>query len=347
MTVLTEVNSITYTGNASATNFTAPFQFFSSDQIRVTRILISTLAATELPSFDYTVNLPTTDTQDDGSIDYLMSGLPLSALYRLQIERVVATTQDTAIQNESGFDAEAIERQLDLMVMQIQQLKQAVADLVDGGTAVSLTGTVSGPASSVDDNFATFNGTGGNIIQDAGYGASRFALTAHTHSFASITSKPTTLAGYGITDAETLVWTEIVKAADSTIATNTVLASDVDLTFHLNASTNYVVEGVIYCDVSDVSGQKTAIAGPSATAIRAFESEQSSAGTYALSANNAYGALRTNTPGAAVRVAKVVNISVENGVGAGTFAYQFAQNVSDAAVLRIRKGSWLRWRVVA
>src|SRR5882724_6236312 len=158
MTVLTEINSITYTGNASATNFAAPFQFFSSDQIRVTRILISTLAATILPSSAYTVNLPTNDTGDNGSIDYLMSGLPLTTLYRLQIERSVDYTQDTSIQNESGFDAEVIERQLDLMTMQIQQLKQAVVDLVGGGTAVSLTGTVSGPASSVSNDFVLFNG---------------------------------------------------------------------------------------------------------------------------------------------------------------------------------------------
>jgi hypothetical protein len=41
----------------------------------------------------------------------------------------------------------------------------------------------------------------------AGYGITDASLATHTHTFASLTAKPTTLAGYGITDASPLVHT--------------------------------------------------------------------------------------------------------------------------------------------
>lgn len=42
-------------------------------------------------------------------------------------------------------------------------------------------GAVMGPASSVADRFAAFNGTTGKLIKDSSYGPSSFALAVHTH----------------------------------------------------------------------------------------------------------------------------------------------------------------------
>ena len=44
----------------------------------------------------------------------------------------------------------------------------------------------------------------------AGYGITDAASSSHTHTFASITSKPTTLSGYGITDAVTINTTQTI-----------------------------------------------------------------------------------------------------------------------------------------
>jgi hypothetical protein len=62
----------------------------------------------------------------------------------------------------------------------------------------------------------------------------RYAATAHTHTFASLTTKPTTLAGYGITDAATAAHTHTFASLTSiptTLAgygiTDAVFASDV------------------------------------------------------------------------------------------------------------------------
>ena len=47
--------------------------------------------------------------------------------------------------------------------------------------------------------YSTYNGN--NTWRPLGTGAEQAAAGNHTHTFASLTSKPTTLAGYGITDA--------------------------------------------------------------------------------------------------------------------------------------------------
>ncbi len=51
----------------------------------------------------------------------------------------------------------------------------------------------------------TVDGTGSGLDADLldGQSAAAFATASHTHTFASLTSKPTTLSGYGITDAAT------------------------------------------------------------------------------------------------------------------------------------------------
>lgn len=55
--------------------------------------------------------------------------------------------------------------------------------LVDGssGSCGVSTGDVSGPASAVDSNFASFDGVGGKTIKDSGSKAADFATSAHNH----------------------------------------------------------------------------------------------------------------------------------------------------------------------
>lgn len=59
------------------------------------------------------------------------------------------------------------------------------------------------------------DGSGSGLDADLldGYHANSFSLTNHTHTFASLTSKPTTLSGYGITDG--LYSTQVSAAQDN------------------------------------------------------------------------------------------------------------------------------------
>lgn len=54
-------------------------------------------------------------------------------------------------------------------------------------------GDVSGPSSSVDDNFASFNGETGKLVQDSGKKSSDFASASHSHPQSDITSLTTDL----------------------------------------------------------------------------------------------------------------------------------------------------------
>lgn len=61
---------------------------------------------------------------------------------------------------------------------------------------------------SVTAGVSSYNGRTGAVSPDVSDYSSYYAALTHTHSFASLTSKPTTVSGYGITDAATLTGTE-------------------------------------------------------------------------------------------------------------------------------------------
>jgi len=80
-----------------------------------------------------------------GSVEYPFDpeGVPVAidTDTRIVIQRLVPFTQLLDIQNQGGFNAEAIENQLDREVMQIQQLAEQVARaalLADGSDTVGL-----------------------------------------------------------------------------------------------------------------------------------------------------------------------------------------------------------------
>lgn len=70
----------------------------------------------------------------------------------------------------------------------------AIDDVINNATVVSITisggggGDVSGPASSVADNFASFSNITGKLLKDSGKKASDFANTSHVHIGTDITS---------------------------------------------------------------------------------------------------------------------------------------------------------------
>lgn len=80
----------------------------------------------------------------------------------------------------------------------------------------------------LDSNQFTYNDAGPSIALIFGTTAGVAAEGNHTHTFASLTSKPTTLSGYGITDAisTTLTSTRIIVGNGSNVATAVNLSGD-------------------------------------------------------------------------------------------------------------------------
>lgn len=121
MTVSTSLNLISFIGNGSATNFPFYFSVRKPEHLKVRIVTRLTGAFVELALGDYAATGIGPDSVG-GSVTY--SGLGSDKL--IVIYRIVPYTQDADIVNQSGFYPTVIEEQLDLIVMQVQQIAEAV-----------------------------------------------------------------------------------------------------------------------------------------------------------------------------------------------------------------------------
>jgi len=99
-------------------------------------------------------------------------------------------------------------------------------------------GDVTWPASSIDDNFASFNGTGGDTIQDSGYNATSFTaanapITAATKTKITYDAKGLVTAGADATTADIAASTDknyVTDAQQTIIAATTASYTTADET---------------------------------------------------------------------------------------------------------------------
>lgn len=322
MTVSTEDASITHTGNGVLTSFSVPFKFLDSDHLQVELITISTGDTEILSPAAYSVT--GAEDENGGTLTY-NPGTPLSALYQLRIHRVVPLTQDLDLEREGGFFPEVIEAALDKLVMQIQMIRAELEEAV-GGEISAITRNVAGPGASTVDHFASFNNGTGTLLKDSGYSAASFSLAGHTHADD---------------------WTQLTKAANLTRASTTTLASDADLTFSMAANSVYLIEATLYIESLLTSGFKVGITGPaSPTLVISTGSDTDSAGNIAGFGVTSYTTIRSNTPAANEYIVLQIRARIANGANAGAFAFQFAQNVSNAAAATLYKGSFMKYKLV-
>lgn len=295
MTVVTELASVTHTGNGVATTFNIPFKFISNGHIQVNLITIATGAATTLSPSVYSIS--GAGESLGGTLTYPLAGSPVAATRKVEINRVVPVTQDTAIVRYGGFYPDAIEERFDLLTMQIQQLKADLATAISGETITTITQNVAGPASSVNGNIVLFDGTTGALLKDAGVAVAGLSLSGHGHSFGSLSGKPTTISGYGITDLDDGVeaamdaafsagthtnvtitydagthsfsfavndnpWIEVLRTSNSSITASTTLTNDSVLLFPIEANKNYLFETEIFMLSPAAVGYKIGLSGP-------------------------------------------------------------------------------------
>ena len=132
------------------------------------------------------------------------------------------------------------------------------------------------------------------------------------------------------------------RVTDSSITTNTVLASDDTLKFAMLANTVYGFEAWVLLDVDADSGWKLGTAGPAApTEVVVLYTYDDDNGTRRTQSQAAFGSLDSNTPGAD-RIAWLrIKGLIRNGANAGDFALQFAQNVSHATAFVVKRTSWI------
>lgn len=167
MTVLFQTNTVNYTGNGSTTNFPFSFPVLDASHLVVERLVIATEEIDKTyNTSEYTVS--GIGDGDGGSLTLL--GTPLSSSYKIIITRIVPYIQELDVNNQGGFYPDNVERALDLMEMQIQQIASGTDE--GGGGSPGSPGAPGGNVMSVGlftDLSSTEVDLGTDIIQTSGH----------------------------------------------------------------------------------------------------------------------------------------------------------------------------------
>lgn len=129
MTISTTTSKVTHLGNGATTVFSFPFVGVSQDDLIVTYVNSAGTPAVLSPSL-YTVTLNPVPVGGlwgiGGSVTYPNTGsppVPIATGTSLSITRAVPYEQTVSIANQGAFYPQAVEQGLDLLELQIQQLR--------------------------------------------------------------------------------------------------------------------------------------------------------------------------------------------------------------------------------
>lgn len=161
MTISTETNKVSYIGNGVATSFAIPFPFLEQEHLKVYQLLNN--VRTE--RMDWTI-----------SGGNMVFAAPPAEDSQIVIMREVPWTQETDYHENETLLAETLERNLDMLTMQVQQLKEkagraVTVDIFDDTDAAGLIPSI---RQAVSDCAAAVGTTADNVsaaaahVQEAG-----------------------------------------------------------------------------------------------------------------------------------------------------------------------------------
>jgi hypothetical protein len=146
-------------------------------------------------------------------------------------------------------------------------------------------------------------------------------------------------------------WTTLSKSADQSVINSAALVSDNTLTFPMLASTKYRVRGKIFFDTTAAGDFKYTFTGPASPTLVRSEIVVSTPGAaptipaITTAYPNSSGVAITSTSGTTGgHIA--IDMIIHNGLNAGNFTFQFAQNTAtnDTGAI-VRAGSYLEFSV--
>jgi hypothetical protein len=144
-------------------------------------------------------------------------------------------------------------------------------------------------------------------------------------------------------------WITIGKPASETRSSTAVLANDGHLLFTVAANTKYRIRAEIFFDTNGTPDFKWIIAGPAAATLYRMRREWIVPGVAAWTAvdvHTSYGAGEAIAGAGSTGGLLSLSGVLHNGVNPGSFAFQWAQNTSDAAATTVLAGSYIEYMVV-
>jgi hypothetical protein len=170
-----------FTGNGVTTTFPFTYKVFSTADVQVIRLTISTGLETTLTIVtDYTITLNGDQDSNPGGNIVLVAAL--SALYKLTATSDIANLQPTDLTNQGGFYPEVITDALDRATIQIQQISD-IGDrtlkipISDGALNMELP-----TAASRANSFLAFGATGLPTVVTAGSSGAPTTMTRQNFS---------------------------------------------------------------------------------------------------------------------------------------------------------------------
>ncbi|CAB4163156.1 Pectate lyase superfamily protein [uncultured Caudovirales phage] len=170
-----------FTGNGVTTTFPFTYKVFSTADVQVIRLTISTGIETTLTIVtDYTITLNGDQDSNPGGNIVLVAAL--SALYKLTATSDIANLQPTDLTNQGGFYPEVITDALDRATIQIQQISD-IGDrtlkipISDGALNMELP-----TAASRANSFLAFGATGLPTVVTAGSSGAPTTMTRQNFS---------------------------------------------------------------------------------------------------------------------------------------------------------------------
>lgn len=183
------------------------------------------------------------DKQADTNAEVIVSfleGVLLTAIQVAAGSKPLTLTMTSA--SSSSTDLAALEARVTVNTNDITNLRTdltALEDVVNNIVIPSETPL------SILNKLKTVDGHGSGLDADMldGKHATDFSLAGHTHTFASITDKPTTLAGYGITDAASSADVAAIENANFIAGTGLTGGGNLpsDITFNVGAADGTIV----------------------------------------------------------------------------------------------------------
>lgn len=135
MTINTDTRSVTYEGDGTTTSFPLDFVVYEKAHLTV-QLRSSSGALTTVASGDYSL---TSNDDWTGTLEYAAVAVGTDLIITRD---AVPYTQDLVLENQRGFEPQAVERQLDLLEMQIQQVLGDVEDVESRALRVPVGETV-------------------------------------------------------------------------------------------------------------------------------------------------------------------------------------------------------------
>lgn len=189
MAVTTTASLVEYTSNGSATAYSVPFPYLDDDHLRVSKISPADAETVLTLGSDYTVSAP----GDTGTVTLSAA---VTSGWTVRIMRVVPLTQPVEFRAQGPFSPDTWETGLDRLEMQVQQLNDgtlvASSYIYDHGDQPG--GTLHAAVTSSTNGFAT-----PAMLAAVNGLTTTYKPIGWFPTYAEVTSKPTTIEGFGLT----------------------------------------------------------------------------------------------------------------------------------------------------